>query len=88
MEKMEKSPRTKAEIEAELRSTEKDLFDLEQSVNTQHEEYGGTSSDDNSQEAAADDTKLALLRMSIEGKRRRIEALNQELQGFELEKAA
>ena len=76
---MEKSPRTKELIDAELKVANDELFRLEQSLNSQHEETGGTSMDDNSQEAAVDDTKLAILRMRMEGAQMKIRRLEEEL---------
>ncbi len=79
MEKLEQKQRTKDEITAEIRGLEQEIIGLEEGIPQQHEEVG-TSVDDSGQEAAADDTKLALLRMSIEDKRRRIDALRKELE--------
>lgn len=64
----------------ELENVEGEILNLEKELNSQHEESGSNSSDDNSQEIVADQQKLSLIASQLDHKRQQMIQLQEELQ--------
>lgn len=77
---MTNEPRTKEKIQEALSAVEKEILDLENSLNAQHEESGSNSLDDDSQEVVADQQKLSLIAEQLDHKRQEMLRLQEELQ--------
>ena len=74
---MTESDKSVAELKTELETLNKEIIDLEHKMDGVHEESGGNSPDDNSQEDAADFISRSMLLEQIEEKRRKMVALEE-----------
>ena len=71
--------RTPEETKKVIEQLNADIIELERKMEKTHDESGGNSPDDNSQEAATDYISRASIGREIEEKRRRIGQLEDEL---------
>lgn len=71
--------RSAEEIRKELAQLNSDIIDMERQMETTHDESGGNSPDDNSQEAATDYINRATIGELINEKRRKMVQLEEEL---------